>query len=207
MSATDNNQNAAQATNTTDTTAPSDYQSHIDKMLPGDLLADDETVIFAIKPSLWTVFFLSYRVVVVAIVVIITAIIAAKLFDTQGREIYIVEAGGTAAIARVAFALLQWFSRTYVLTNRRVIRIRGVFTIDIFQCSLLHIQNTFLIMNFWQRLLTLGNIALTTAGTGRVEAVWRHCKGPLKVHQQLLRAINRASNPISNGTPAPATPS
>ena len=26
---------------------------NIDDLLPGDLLADDETVIFAIKPSLW----------------------------------------------------------------------------------------------------------------------------------------------------------
>ncbi|MBN1435974.1 MAG: PH domain-containing protein [Sedimentisphaerales bacterium] len=200
MSSSDEIQNTKAAGETAES---SDYQSNIDKLLPGDLLADDETVIFAIKPSLWTVLFLSFRVVVIAVVVIITAITASKLFDTEGREIYIVEAAGTFAVARVAFALLQWFSRTYVLTNRRVIRIRGVFTIDIFQCSLLHIQNTFLVMSFWQRILNLGNIALTTAGTGRVEAVWRHCKTPLKVHQQLLRAINRASNPTNSETTTP----
>ena len=43
--------------------------------------------------------------------------------------------------------------------------------------------------------INLGNIELSTAGTGLVEAVWRHCEDSLKVHQQLLRAINKASNP------------
>ena len=42
--------------------------------------------------------------------------------------------------------------------------------------------------------LGLGNIAFTTAGTGGIEAIWRHLKAPLSVHNQLIRAINAASN-------------
>ena len=103
-------------------------------------------------------------------------------------------------LGRFGFALLQWGSRTYVLTDRRLIRIRGVFTIDIFQCNLNKIQNTFLILTLPERILGLGSIALTTAGTGAVEAIWRHVKSPLKVHRQLLNALNQAGNAKLNKT-------
>ncbi len=124
--------------------------TNIDDLLPGDLLSDDEQVVFAVKPSLWTI------------------------------------------------AFLQWLIRSYVLTDNRVIRIRGVLTIDIFQCSLVRIQNTFLVLTLPQRLLGLGSIVFATAGTGSVEAIWQHIKNPLSIHQQLIRAINAAgSKPIT----------
>jgi len=181
---------------------PSTFQPNIDELLPSDLLADNEVVIFAIKPSLWTVAFLSFRTVVIAAAVAAATMLAALAapavrLDRLGP--YLIEACAVVALGRVGFALLQWLSRTYVLTDSRVIRIRGVFTIDIFQCALVKIQNTFLVLTLPHRILNLGNIELTTAGTGSVEAVWRHCKNPLKVHQQLLRAINRASNPPGPG--------
>ena len=46
---------------------------NIDELLPNDLLADDEKVIFAIKPSLWTIAFLSFRTVLIIAGLIIPA--------------------------------------------------------------------------------------------------------------------------------------
>ena len=108
--------------------------------------------------------------------------------------LYIIELCGFVVLGRVGLALLQWASRTYVLTDRRVIRIRGVLTIDIFQSSLTRIQNTFMVLTLPQRFFGLGDIEFTTAGTGGVEAVWRHLKSPLPIHHQLLRAMNAAAN-------------
>jgi hypothetical protein len=167
---------------------------NIDELLPSDLLHEDEVVVFAVKPSLWSVAFLSFRTVVVAVAVAASVILFGPSWRLGGLNTYIVEGCGAAIVARIGFALLQWLSRSYVLTDKRVIRIRGVFTIDIFQCGLPKIQNTFLIMTVPQRLLNLGNIAFATAGTSQIEAIWRHVKDPLKIHQQLLRAINAASN-------------
>jgi uncharacterized membrane protein YdbT with pleckstrin-like domain len=107
---------------------------------------------------------------------------------------YLIELCGFVVLGRLGFALLQWASRTYVFTDRRVIHIRGVLTIDIFQSSLTRIQNTFLVLTLPARFFGLGVIEFTTAGTGGVEAVWRHLKNPLPIHHQLLRAMNAAAN-------------
>jgi PH (Pleckstrin Homology) domain-containing protein len=170
------------------------YNPNIDELLPGDLLSEDEEVIFAIKPSLWTVAFLSFRVVAITSAIAIIATIISPMFNLGPYASQIIGYCGLTALARVGFAFLQWFSRTYVLTDRRVIRIRGVFTIDIFQCSLVKIQNTFLTLTLPERVLGLGSIALTTAGTGAIEAIWRHTKNPLKIHHKLLTAMNAAGN-------------
>jgi uncharacterized membrane protein YdbT with pleckstrin-like domain len=182
------------------------FNPDIDQLLPSDLLSDDEVVLFAIKPSIWTVAFLSFRTTVVAVAIAAAAAVFAPALHIAGLTTHIVELCAAAILARIGFAFLQWLSRSYVLTDKRVIRIRGVFTIDIFQCALAKIQNTFLRLTLPQRVLGLGNIAFTTAGTGSVEAVWRHCKNPLDVHQKLIRVINAAANRRPVQPPAGSSP-
>ncbi len=167
---------------------------NIDDMLPGDLLADDETVIFAIKPSLWSIGFVSFRTVAFASLLALLTYILSPAFHLGIYGLYIIELCGCVVLGRVGIALLQWASRTYILTDHRVIRIRGVLTIDIFQSSLTRIQNTFMIFTLPERFFGLGDIEFTTAGTGGIEAVWRHLKNPLPIHHQLLRAMNAAAN-------------
>ena len=174
----------------------------INELLPSDLISEDEKVIFALKPSLWTIVFLSFRTAVITSALTAAALLLGPMMNLGRLTTYIVEACGVAFLARFGFAFLQWVSRSYVLTDRRVIRIRGVFTIDIFQCALVKIQNTFLVLTLPQRILGLGNIEFTTAGTGAVEAVWRHLKNPLKIHQLLINAMNTAANQPPTKTPS-----
>ncbi len=165
---------------------------NIDDMLPSDLISEDETVIFAIKPSLWLIVFSSFRMVMIAMGISLAAMLLSPWLRDLSK--YIIEICGAIVLIRLGYAVLQWVSRSYVLTDRRVIRIRGVFTIDIFQCALNKVQNTFMTLNLPQRFLGLGDIEFTTAGTGGIEAVWRHLKHPLQVHQQLIQALNVAAN-------------
>ena len=165
---------------------------NIDDLLPGDLLADEERVIFAIKPSLWSIVFVSFRTVAAASLLALATYILGPVLRLGDYGLYLIEVCGLVILGRVGFALLQWASRTYVLTDRRVIRIRGVLTIDIFQSSLNRIQNTFMVLTLPARFFGLGDIQFTTAGTGAVEAIWRHLKHPLPIHHQLLRAMNAA---------------
>jgi len=164
----------------------------IDTLLPSDLLSEEERVIFALKPSLWAIAYCSFRTVLVSLSVILLTLLAAPYLSLGSMAGYVISFCGIVIVARVGFAFLQWLSRSYVLTDKRVIRIRGVFTIDIFQCSLLKLQNTFLQLTLPQRIFGIGSIALTTAGTGGIEAIWRHVKNPLEIHHQLLQAMNRA---------------
>jgi hypothetical protein len=161
------------------------------ELVPEHLLDGDEIVLFAIKPSLWFVVFTSARWLAGLIVVLCLARWIEALVPGINRPL-LARAVLALAGARVGFAVLEWASRSYVLTNRRVMRIRGIFNITIFECALLQIQNTFLTLTWYERLLGLGSISFATAGSGTAEATWSTVAHPLEVHEQVRAAINRA---------------
>jgi tyrosyl-tRNA synthetase len=51
-----------------------------------------------------------------------------------------------AAAVRVIVGALEWLGRVYVLTDRRVMRLKGVIRIDLFECQLSRIQQVVLTM-------------------------------------------------------------
>ncbi len=158
-------------------------------LLPAQLLGGDEIVIFAVKPSLWFVLFTSARwLIAMALVIGLSG-----WLDTAGMSrALVVKAALALGGARLGFALLQWVSRLYVLTNRRIMRLRGIFNVDLFECQLTKIQNTYLTMTWYERLAGLGSISFATAGTGGVEASWTDVNNPLEVHERVRSAIHRA---------------
>jgi hypothetical protein len=159
-------------------------------LLPAQLLDGDEIVILAIKPSLWFVLFTSARwLIALGLVVAATAWLGVP--PGMSKPL-VVKACLALAGARVGFALLQWVSRLYVLTNRRIMRLRGIFNVDLFECQLNKIQNTYLTMAWYERLASLGSISFATAGTGGIEATWANVNNPLEVHERVRSAIHRA---------------
>ncbi|NLX23891.1 MAG: PH domain-containing protein [Phycisphaerae bacterium] len=163
-------------------------------LLPAHLLDGDEVVILAIKPSLWFVLFLSARWLAVMAVMVVLATWS-ELRLPWGDGATVVQAAVALGAARVGFALLQWVARLYVLTNRRILRLRGILNIDLFECPLNRIQNTCLTLAWYERLAGLGSIAFATAGTDAYEASWMNVNHPLEVHEQIRAAIDRARNP------------
>ncbi len=160
-------------------------------LVPAHLLDGGEVVLFAIKPSLWFVLFASVRwLVVLAAAIGMAPWLATASGWTSGS--LIAKAALALAAARVGFAVLEWASRLYVLTNRRVMRIRGIFNIHLFECSLLKIENTGVLLTWYQRLFGLGTVSFATAGTGPYAATWEHVAHPLEVHEQIRAAIGRA---------------
>lgn len=163
-------------------------------LVPMHLLDGGEIVILAVKPSLWFIVFVSFRWVAAMVCVIL-------LDGWLGRTIPFLDAAliarGAAvlAAARFGFAALQWASRLYVLTNRRILRLQGVVNIDLFECPLSRIQNTVLTLTWYERPAGLGTISFATAGTGAMEAAWLHVNRPLEVHEQVRSAIDRARGP------------
>jgi hypothetical protein len=163
-------------------------------LLPAHLLDGDEIVILAIKPSLWFVLFVSFRWVLAMLLVIL---LAGMLGDRVPRvsASVIAQTAGALAAGRLGLAVLQWVSRLYVLTNRRIMRLTGILNIDLFECPLTKIQNTYLTLAWYERLTGLGTISFATAGTGGVEASWAHVNNPLELHERVRSAIHRAQRP------------
>ncbi len=165
-----------------------------EELLPAHLLDGGEIVILAIKPSLWFVIFMSFRWLAAMVFVILLAGWAGQRFAFL-NTVMIVQAASVLGAGRVGFALLQWVSRLYVLTNRRILRLTGIFNVDLFECPLTKIQNTYLTLAWYERLTGVGTISFATAGTGGIEASWSNVNNPLEVHERVRSAIHRAGRP------------
>lgn len=166
-------------------------------LVPEGLLSGGEIVLLAVKPSLWFIVLRSGPWLAVSF---LAGALSWYLYS-QGIQ---VEASRLAlqlailvGLARVSVAMFQWASKLYVLTNRRVMRIKGVMRVDVFECPLNKIHTTCLTFSPMQRLMRVGTIRLTTADTSSRTARWDHLAQPLTVHTRLRNAIARSHMPPS----------
>lgn len=160
-------------------------------IIPQELISDGEVVILAIKPSLWFILLVSMRWLAVAAV----ACVAAELLDGQVLShvfaLRIQQAAILIAAIRLIVGALQWLGRVYVLTDRRVMRLKGVLRIDLFQCQLSRIQHTELSLPLSERILFCGTVVFFTAGTDMPDAAWLTVPRPAQVYQAVIDTIDR----------------
>jgi len=156
-----------------------------------ELLADGEIVVLRLKPSLWFVPLVSGPVVGLGVLAILVGHMSVVSAHAPQMRQALVQAGVAIAAARMLWALLQWHARWYVLTDRRVIRRMGVLNVQVFECALDRVQNTFVCRSLVQRILGVGNIFFATAGTGQVEAMWQHVGSPGRIHKTIIETIHR----------------
>ena len=161
-------------------------------MLPADLLSGGETIILLLKPSPLYIVLASLSSLAVLAAIIAGLAIAHEALDMYyiSRRTLILTAIILASL-RLGWQFFEWLSRVYVLTDRRVIRIRGVVQVEVFQAPLSRLQHTGLNFTFRERLFGLGTIALATAGSAYPEAYWVMLRRPIYVHQQILEAVDR----------------
>lgn len=172
-------------------------------IVPAHLLDGGEIIILAIKPSAWYVLLTSARWIVLGLLL---AVLASNPFTPWTQWLYIGprtrgvlwQLGFLITAGRLAWAMLDWVSRLYVLTDRRIMRIRGIFNVELFECSLQRIQNTYVTLTVGERLTRTGTISVQTASSGW-GASWRTVARPLEVHEKLREAINRSQRRNGNG--------
>ncbi len=162
-------------------------------LLPKDLIGGDESIIFAIKPSMWFVVFDSANWAAATLLVIALSHWIAGAVPGLS-ELQLLTGMFGALAARVAIAILRWVSRFYVLTNRRVMRIRGVARPDVFECPLVNIRNTAVVAGFLESFPKLGTIRFVdSAPEGRTDH-WINVASPHEVHAEIRKAIRRAKD-------------
>ena len=168
-------------------------------ILPADLLQGGEVIILLLKPSLLYIVLgcLGTLALIAGTAALLIGLrqVGAGTFSTS--EVF---AGALLLITiRIVWQTLEWFSRTYVLTNRRIIRIRGVIRVQIFEASLPQLQHTELVFSLRERLFRLGTIAFATAGSAFPEAYWLMISRPLAIHRRIVQEIHRTEGDPSNG--------
>jgi uncharacterized membrane protein YdbT with pleckstrin-like domain len=157
-------------------------------LLTRHILRDGEIVLLILKPSLWFIVMAAMRFSAVVLI----GVIAAKLWMPDHAAIRVAELGAFLIVARVMWAVLQWMGRLYVLTDLRVLRLQGIFSVDIFDCPLRKVGEARLYRNFRERLLRLGSIEIIPAGEGSMPGEWRTIKRPVEVLETIQATVRRA---------------
>jgi hypothetical protein len=151
------------------------------------VLRDGEIVILYAKPSIWYIVLSSLLWTAAVLIAAITS----RLADPHHTHLYI-EAALFAVSARVMWSILNWMGRLYVLTDQRVLRVAGVFNVDIFECPLRKVARTRLVSTFRERLLRVGSIEIIPEDESRPCALWQTIAHPLEVQEKIQHAVRRA---------------
>jgi len=161
-------------------------------MLPADLLHGDETIILLLKPSPWYILLSCLETVVIIALICVLALWTQSLSGVTWYEPRaMIGFCALLAAVRIGWQAMEWLSRLYVLTDRRVIRVMGVFRVLVYQAPLRQIQHTQAIFTIRERLFGLGTISFSTSGSAFVEAYWTMVRRPVAVHRRILQVISR----------------
>jgi len=162
-------------------------------------LGSTEQIEYKFRPSrkafLW-------EYVLFVFVMILTFTSLYPLIMSQFRSIAII---GT--IAKIVFYILFTFSifllirveykigsKSYALTNHRVMISQGIFTEKFTSVAYDKITDVGLEQTFWNKILNVGKISLDTAGGDEIEEVLRNVSKPLEVKKKIsdLQMANRS---------------
>ncbi|GAB4189191.1 MAG: hypothetical protein Kow00105_03700 [Phycisphaeraceae bacterium] len=160
-------------------------------MLPAQLLQPGEIIILLLKPSPWFILLAPLRTL---IGILILACLLSLLIDRVDLGIShqnLILATMVVMILRVFWQFLEWLSRVYVLTDRRVITVAGVIRVLVFESPLDRVQHTYTHFSLRERLFGLGTICIATAGTAVNETWWQMLSQPLDVHRKIVQTLQR----------------
>ena len=157
-------------------------------LLTRHILRDGELVLLILKPSLWFIVFAAMRFAAVVLI----GVIAAKLWMPGHAAVRVAEAGAFLIAGRIMWAVLQWMGRLYVLTDLRVLRLSGVFSVDIFDCPLRKVSHARMYRTFRERMLRLGSIEIVPADSTCPPGEWRTIKRPAEVLDTIQATVRRA---------------
>jgi len=159
--------------------------------VPAKLLEEGEIVILAIKPSLWFVLISSWSVLAVVGIVALVALLAGEVPGAWVPRRIIFSLCFVVGVVRVMVAGFQWAGRLYILTNRRLMGICGVVSVDVSQCPLRQIGEVVPCVSRLERPLGLGSLFFKDREGSVCEADWVNLARPGDVEQLVNEAIGK----------------
>lgn len=159
--------------------------------LAARLLENDEIIELSLKPSLWFIPGIALRYLAGLVLLAVGFSFAAGGMDA-GLRATVFNAFSLATVATLVIAALNWASRVYILTNRRVMCFAGIVSVQVRECPLARVAAADLKQNALERPLRLGAIEVRSADAGVPAVEWTYVARPQEVHEKLLRAIQRS---------------
>ncbi len=161
--------------------------------LPADLLEEPESIILLLKPSLLHILLWSLGSLAaigsLAVLLAYLSKLSAPWATWSEQDAFTF--GGVLAVVRLGWQAADWWGRTYVLTDRRIIAMQGIIRRSLFQSSLSHIQHLAVVQSARERCVSRGTIAFATAGSDRYDAAWMTLTRPYAVYRKVTQTIDR----------------
>jgi hypothetical protein len=160
-------------------------------LLTKHVLRDGELVILILKPSIWFIPLSSLAFVAATVALMILArLLGDRLPPVHPRVL--LEAGSFAIAARLMWAVVQWSNRLYVLTDLRIVKISGVFNLNIFDCPLRKVARTRIFSPARERICLVGSIEVIPADDSIPVGTWQTVSKPAQVREVIVATVNRA---------------
>ena len=164
-------------------------------LLPAELIQEDEVVILLLRPSLWYIPLASFgSLVFIALITFMLAYMSRVSWLSgwvNWSDPLAFGFGFALAALRRSWQALEWYSRVYVLTDRRIIRRMGVLRVAVFETQLKNIQHTSIYRSMRERIFGLGSIGFATAGSDVFEAFWVMINRSFAVHRIVVKTIEK----------------
>jgi len=148
-----------------------------------EMLGKNERILLKTRQH-WFILFSSIALEIILIIVLIGAVIALTL-------VYPLAAFGFILVLVPLVGMLRdtmiWYNRQYIVTNRRVIQISGIFSKDVVDSSLEKVNDVKMNQTFFGRLFDYGDIEILTASEVGAN-VFKRIGEPIKFKTAMLNA-------------------
>ncbi|HEY0009687.1 MAG TPA: PH domain-containing protein [Tepidisphaeraceae bacterium] len=175
--------------------AEANVQAPLLTILAAQEIEAGEIVQIIIKPSRWFILLNSLRFSAIAIMVIVGLhLLRWPLMNNTT----VVQLMLLVVLSRTAFSAMQWMGRYYIVTDRRVMRLSGVFTPELLACSLRKVQAVKMYRTVGERLLGKGSIEITGDCHPHL-MTWQTITNHREIHERVLAAVRRSQQNGSLG--------
>jgi uncharacterized membrane protein YdbT with pleckstrin-like domain len=148
-----------------------------------NMLGENERIILVTRQHGFVLFSSIIAEIVVALIVLVAifALMFANPVAAFGFLLILIP------LAIMTRDILAWTNRQYIVTNRRVIQISGIFNKDVFDSSLEKVNDVKMTQSFFGRLFDYGDVEIMTASeTG--DNLFKRIGDPVKFKTAMLNA-------------------
>lgn len=155
-----------------------------------ECIDDGEIILLAVKPSALLILLVSVRVACMGIVVAFGLLAATSDPSVPWDADHAIGAGGLIVVARLAWAASDWWSRVYILTDRRIIVRSGAVP----QIQAMPLRDADCVdagTTSAERLVGLGHVAIRRAPRAPARMAWTCVRDAAKCRVAILDARKR----------------
>ena len=147
------------------------------------MLGENERILLVTRQH-WFVLFSAILAEIVVTLIVIAAIIAMAVFNPLAAFGFLLVLVPLAIMLR---DILVWYNRQYIVTNRRVIQVFGVFNKSVVDSSLEKVNDVKMTQSFFGRLFDYGDVEILTASELGVN-LFKRIGDPVKFKTAMLNA-------------------